>query len=854
MPLTSVSRNSRRYYQPLVPVLACVAAGIAVDRYAPPRSNVWWLASALALAGWFAAQLAVRNDTTRRLFGSILAALACLAVGGARHHGAWYLFSPDDIGAYAAEEPRVVRIEGVLIDAPRTAAPPQRRSAGGRSFGGGYPPDDVPRTRFTLQATKIRQGSGVREVDGLVDVQIDGPWPEGEAGSRVQLFGRLASRSPPMNPGEFDFAAHFRADRKPAALRVNSADLVKIVERRGAWNLPARISEWRRDAHQRLLENLPADQVGFATALLLGYRDQMTPADNEAFFRTGTVHILSISGLHVAMLAMFLHCGLRIGWVGRRTAAAVIIGVTVAYGVLIDAEPPAVRAVIVIAAVGLATIAGRRPPAFNVLAASALVVLAMNPNDLFRIGPQLSFLAAAVLAWWAERRARGNPDEQPDSAAAPDVIDLIDPAQKRAVHRRALKSLAGLGRGLIVSAAILGITTPLVAHRFHIFSPISLVLTPLLALPVAMGLLFGLLTLVTAVIVPPLAPLLGAVCGFSLRLIETTVVYADGLPAATYWLPGPSLEGTIAFYAILAVWVLLPERTWRRRIAGAALLGWGVVSMIPYHNLPSDCRVRCTFIAVDHGLSVLVESRSADGAEAWLYDCGRLGSGDAAARSIAGVLWSRGITRLEGIVISHADADHYNGLPTLLKQFGVDQVVLSKDMARSRDAAAAGVRAAVAKAGVPLVSRSDGEFLPWNGRLVECRVLHPPAAGGEGSDNARSLVVEITAAKRRILLTGDLEGAGLERLLARKPVDYDVLLAPHHGSSSSNPPGLASWSTPELVVVSGLAESSSPMRAAYEAASARVLATTAVGAVTVTIDGQGRIEFETFRPLAPYAP
>jgi len=401
-----------------------------------------------------------------------------------------------------------------------------------------------------------------------------------------------------------------------------------------------------------------------------------------------------------------------------------------------------------------------------------------------------------------------------------------------------------------VSAAILAITTPLVAHRFHVASPISLVLTPILAIPVALGLLFGLLTLVAWLIIPPIAPLLGALCGYCLRFTEATVVYAQDWPGATFWLPGPTLAGLLVFYSLAALWTWWPAGVRRRRWVAVAVVGWGIYSHLPQHDFPADDRLRCTFIAVDHGLSVLIEDHRATGPQAWLYDCGRLGSGESAARSIAGVLWSRGITRLEGIVISHADADHYNGLPPLLEQFEVGQIVVSKSMYESRETAAELVRQAATSAGVPLVFRSAGESLPWNTRMVTGSVLLPPVAGIAGSDNARSLVIEIVAAGRRVLLTGDLEGAGLKSLLADPPRDCDILLAPHHGSASSNPTGLAEWSRPELVVVSGSAGGKSSTRTAYEAAGARVLETTVDGAITFTIDGAGRIEVETFLATA----
>jgi competence protein ComEC len=123
---------------------------------------------------------------------------------------------------------------------------------------------------------------------------------------------------------------------------------------------------------------------------------------------------------------------------------------------------------------------------------------------------------------------------------------------------------------------------------------------------------------------------------------------------------------------------------------------------------------------------------------------------------------------------------------------------------------------------------------------VAALVLHPPQEGVAGSDNANSIVLAVEYRGRRILLTGDLEAAGLNRLLAEPPRHADVVLAPHHGSRRSSPAAFADWTRPSWVVVSGgMHDDLSVVRATYEAAGGQVLHTAAVGAVQVTIDRAG---------------
>jgi competence protein ComEC len=157
----------------------------------------------------------------------------------------------------------------------------------------------------------------------------------------------------------------------------------------------------------------------------------------------------------------------------------------------------------------------------------------------------------------------------------------------------------------------------------------------------------------------------------------------------------------------------------------------------------------------------------------------------------------------------------------------------------------AALREAIGEWGVPVREIFANDRLRGGQRcLIE--VLHPPRRGVLGNDNANSLVLAIEYGGRRILLPGDLEPPGLDAVLAEEPWDCDVLLAPHHGSGRSNPPGLARWSAPEWVVVSGSLNDYEPdTEATYRAAGGEVLHTGRVGAVRVVIE-KGGLEVSSY--------
>jgi len=207
----------------------------------------------------------------------------------------------------------------------------------------------------------------------------------------------------------------------------------------------------------------------------------------------------------------------------------------------------------------------------------------------------------------------------------------------------------------------------------------------------------------------------------------------------------------------------------------------------------------------------------------------------AGARSISAFLWSRDITHLDAVVVTHADADHYNALPELLEQFSVGVVYVSPVMFEEESVALAALRQAVEDAGVSIREIHAGDRLRVQG-ATRVEVLHPPRRGIIGSDNANSIVLRIDHAGKTILLPGDLESPGLDDVLAEEPLDSDVVLTPHHGSKNSNPPGFAAWSTPDWAIVSGdFRDKNVAVSAAYEGVGAQMLHTATEGAVRVVI-------------------
>jgi competence protein ComEC len=475
----------------------------------------------------------------------------------------------------------------------------------------------------------------------------------------------------------------------------------------------------------------------------------------------------------------------------------------------------------------------RRPAlTANSFALAWIVVGVLSPTDLFSAGCQLSFLAVAIL-YWGVRFVKRMPDDPVER-----LIEISRPVWQR--------SLRGVGRWVFETYAITLVmwlaAAPLVAARYHLVSPVALLLSPPLVVFTSIALLTGFLLLLAGPFCAPLAGLLGQVTGGCLAACEWLVDAGDRLPGG-HWYVGdvPSWWLAVFYLAVFALLTLGPLRSrWRWALpAGAAWLG---VGLLAGSSGPARQELRVTFLAVGHGGCTVLELP--DG-RAVLYDAGSLAGPDVARRQVAPFLWSRGIRRLDEVILSHADLDHFNGLPPLLDLFAVGQVTLTPSFANKETPGVRLVLNVLARRGVATRVVQAGDRLQTDD--VEMLVLHPPPVGPDGNENARSLVLLVRHAGHSLLLTGDLEGTGLDRVLALpRPAGLDVLMGPHHGSRTANTPELAAWASPRLAIgCTGPPRWPVAAENPYQLRGAETLGTWPDGAITVR-SRSGELIVETY--------
>ena len=816
--LPAPASSIHRY--PLLHLLAALVCGIVVERWliSALPVPVWLGMGVLALAGW----RWFRGDLRA---GWILMLLVWAAVGAARHHDHWHRYLEQDVGNLEIDDKLPVAIRIQLQTSPEATplAEPDPLST---------MPVGV-QSRFHARVLQLRNRRTWEAASGRIAVRADGHVLQHSVGDVVEVFGVLSRLPAPMNPGEPDRRITHRNRRTLCRLDISHPDCIRTI-RSNSKSLSSWLGWLRGGGLSQLDRYVGRTRSPLAGALLLGARDRLDYDRVEQFFHTGTMHLLAISGLHVGILAWaFFFLANRTS--SRRTILLSLMVCTLIYCHLTGLRAPVLRAATLVELICISSLLRRKFSALNALAAAAILILLFRPGAVAVPGAQLSFLAVTTLIWLSHasmpRRMEG-------------LEKLVN--ESRSTSRRIGMSITHrLGQLGLAGFAIWLAALPLVMFWFHLCSPVALALNVVLTLPITIGLLSGFGVLLSGAIASPLAAVCGRLCAGCLALVESIVQFSHDLPGAYFWVSQTSGLWCTTFYVGLVAFFVLPSLQFNKRLVVAWFMLWTTLPIIVRwtdQQWPSGPQeLRCTFLSVGHGTCAVLEMP--DG-EVLIYDAGRMGIPSSGVNVVSEFLWSRGITHVDGILMSHADADHYNLVPGLMNRFSVGEVFVASRMLENEGRGVAILRDAIRQASVPIRQLQTNDVLVFGAAWV--RVLHPLAEGVPGSDNANSVVINVEFQGRRILLPGDLESPGLEDVMAELPLDVDLAMAPHHGSLRSDPRGFTGWCTPEFVVISGGRDSRhAQIRRAFEHGGAIVLHTAYDGAVTATVS-EHQIRLESF--------
>lgn len=596
--------------------------------------------------------------------------------------------------------------------------------------------------------------------------RIDAVAPRVEPGERWQLTVRLQRPHGNANPYGFDYEVWLLEQGLRATGYVRPDQHGAPPNRRldaFVWSFGNVVEGCRDWLRKRILDALPDKKyAGVIVALVVGDQRAVSQADWQVFNRTGISHLISISGLHITMVAglfaslvfwlwrhsFFTGAQLPLRLPAQKAAALAGAGIALLYVLLAGFGIPAQRTLYMISVVAAALWAGRITSVSHVLCLALGLVLLLDPWAVLWPGFWLSFGAVGTILYTSAGRTR----QPPAPAGSP--------------WRSGWIALAAAARTQYA------ITLGLVPLTVLLFSQVSVVspLANAIAIPVV-SLLVTPLALVGSVLPLPLAAwVLGSAHALVAGLAQA-LGWLNRLPLAVWAAPTPS--AWIFLLALAGTCWLLAPRGWPVRWLGLA--GWlPLVLNVPAH--PGADQMWVTAFDVGQGMALLLETEH----HRLLYDTGPLYSplSNGGNRVILPYLKARGIDALDGLIVSHNDSDHAGGALSILEEIRTGWV------ASSLAPASPIVRAA------PRHRRcQSGQDWSWDGARFE--MLHPtPAdyASDTVKSNALGCTLKVTLGAQAILLPADIGVAQEARLLAHDAdqLRAPVLLAPHHGSGTSS--------------------------------------------------------------------
>lgn len=576
--------------------------------------------------------------------------------------------------------------------------------------------------------------------------EADSPWVR--PGELIRGSFRLDGVDPPANPLTPDYGAYLSA--RGIAGWARDVGAVEVVGERAG--LDHALLRLRETLTADALEPLNPEARPLARALLLGDRGGLPEEDLELYRRSGVFHIFAVSGLHVGLVGYLFFALGGVLPLRRNGRYLLSLAAIVVFTLLTGARPPALRACLMAGIYLGGRLLGRPAHLGTSVAAAGLILLVINPLRIGDTSFQLSFAAAAGIA-----------------ALTPELTARL--GRLRVPRLLAEPLAAALGAQLALF--------PLLALHFARVPLLGLLLNLLVVPLLGMILLVGLPYLLLASLWSAAAPLLGEPLGLLLRLLDWLVGRALTGAPLTIDLRQPAWWLVVVTLLLFAAALLIHHRGGRRLRrwvwAPPALLIVLWVVHLSLEDRPEGLRIIC--FDVDRGDCALIESPAGDRV---LIDGGADWT-DLAAE----YLRRRGVRRLDAVVLSHPDEDHYAGLPSVYADCAVERVYRP---ARAADTAAwAEYLAAEAYSGAAVLHPSRGVLLPTADPRLELRVVTPADDPRlELGTNDASLALLVVYGSFEMLFTGDLEAPGEAALL--EDWDHgavDLLKLPHHGATDT---------------------------------------------------------------------
>jgi competence protein ComEC len=828
---------------PLLFAAVGLIVGILLQNTFDSSVSLWLILLALLVAitvFFFIIQQSFNHQSpiTNQLYATAYLALACFVCLGAIRLAGFYHPKSNDIRNLVADKRKLATIRGIISTEPYTN---DNHNWKFTKFS-----HTDPTSSFYLNIQEVKSIDGWTKVSGIVRVRVTERALDLKTGDYVQLYCWLDRFKKATNPGQFDVSQYLARKNVFIAASVKSQAGIEILRpprrtQNDRWSSVFRKikRKLRETATQALLGNLSPENSGegLLQALLLGYRGNIDSGTNRAFRKTGLLHFISLSGMHLGILMGIIWRLCKTAGLMKPARAIICIIALGIFLLIVPPRAPTLRAAVICFVFCVSFLFRRHSNPLNTLSLAAIILLLIRPTGLFEVGWQLSFASVLGILVFTERI---------ENLIYEKITDWF--RLKETLNTKGFLRIIPDPRSLfaIGLAAWLGGAGILLYH-FHTINPFTSIWTVFVFPFVVLILIVGYLKIILSFLLPTAALGLGVVVnGLSSLLIwvvERIASWHIGSWDISQILIGYVPLALIIFYygfILFTAFIYFRRPLIKKVICTAMFLVIIVFLGVTKWQRTYRDNLILTTLDVGHGQAILAQL---PGRANILFDAGSLHKRDVGRRIVAPFLNHIGINKIDAIVISHNDVDHINGIPEIAGYCRVGCVYANEaffiDMQTEPYGTAKFLKDCLTEKGLKIKRLNEDLNLSSKASV---KILWPSeqvCRNKELGDNDKSLVCLIEFAGAEILLCSDIEKFAQKKLMQLFPnLGADVVVVPHHGSAKTLETDFLESLEADILICS----CSTSQYEKQQTDKAKWLYTATGGAATVCIDEDGTVK------------